>query len=214
MLDKLLSGSLRMIDRSDQQNASTPAESGLDDEHLVHQVLAGQTIHFELLMARFMPRVRGLVMGTLGPSLQHEADEVIQAVFIKVYRKLDRFGAQSSFATWLYRVAYNTIQDHLRRRRTRVNLIDPDIDIDRATVALTDGHDGLSQQLQAELCERFESLLGKLPQTARIAVRCHYWLDMPISEIAEVLGCNPNNVKSILFRARQRLKPLLEHEHE
>ncbi len=214
MLDWLLSGPLRMIEQSRLDPASKPSDSGLDDAHLVRQILAGHTAHFELLMARFMPRVRGLVMGTLGPGLQGEADELIQAVFIKIYQKLDRFGFQSSFATWLYRVAYNTIQDHLRRRQTRLRLIDPNADADSASIAQTDEADGLSRQLDSELSDRFEALLDDLPQTARIAIRCHYWLDMPISEIAEVLGSNANNVKSILFRARKRLKPLLEHDHD
>lgn len=184
----------------------------MSDEHMVQQIVDGQSSHFALLIERYKNKILALVLGIVGYAHQSDAEDVVQNVFLKTYQKLDRFGFQSKFSTWLYRLAYNTSQDYLRVTASRSKLISgqeiSDLDPD------PDHRDGLQQQVDREFCQQLERILNGLSETARVAVRCYYWLDKPVTEIAEILNTNENNVKSILFRARKTLKTLLENDHD
>ncbi len=216
MIDWMTNPISRIAGKDQNLNSADAVEAGdrLSDEHLVRQVLAGQQAHFALLVERYSPKVLSLVLGIIGYRMQADAEDLVQAIFIKTWQNLDKFGFQSRFSTWFYRIAYNTTQDHLRRQVSRNRLIAEQTDQDRLQETQGSECDGLQQQLDAEFCRQLDAVVESLAETARVAVRCFYWLDKPIVEIAEILNTNENNVKSILFRARKSLKALLENSND
>ncbi|MCM8791294.1 MAG: RNA polymerase sigma factor [Candidatus Omnitrophica bacterium] len=131
-----------------------------------------------------------------------DADEVVQDVFLKVYRSLNGFGFRSSFKTWIYRIAANTAINYCKasERRSRGNVVyDP--------VA----HDRLSADKSKEVLDKEEAgetvrrLLAALDPDQRACVVLREIEGMDYASIADVLRININTVRSRLKRAREKL---------
>ena len=150
-----------------------------------------------------------LVLGILGPHRQGDAEDVVQNTFIKVHRHLPRFEFQSKFTTWLYRIAYNTAQDQLRRW---VKQVQRGSDQELEDLTASDQHEGPSELAQKAQADRLDQAMLTLNETERIALRCQYWLERSLTDIAEMLGTTETNVKTIVHRARKKLNQALETE--
>ena len=141
-----------------------------------------------------------------------EIEDLAQEVFVKVFRKLHTFQQDSSFYTWLYRIAVNTATDHLsRRHRRRLHLVE------EASVLDGDGVDGeegaAGPLLEDEMRQVTRTVLDGLPDKYRAILILREYEDMSYTAIAQVLGCSIGTVESRLFRARKRFKEALERTH-
>lgn len=206
-----------LLDSSESDCAGTDMRSNtshLSDEYLVRRVIEGRTQHFALLVERYQHKLHALVLGITGYRYVSESEDIVQNIFIKIFHKLDQFKFQSSFSSWLYRVAYNSTHDHLRRLGSYQSALSKEAKLDPEYVDQSIDDDGLQKGLDHEFCETLDRLIKTLPKTTVIAIRCYYWLDRPLAEIAEILDTKENNVKSILHRARKTLMSLLENENE
>ena len=179
------------------------------DAELVSRYLdRGEPRLFDELVARHRERMMRLVLSVLGPELANDAEDVVQEAFIAAHGRLAGFRGQSRFGTWLYRVAYNRALDHRRAaarrdRRARDSAADP------AITRLVD--DGAGRALLADERGRaVRAALARVPQPYQTALRSFYWLELPVAEIAEMLGVAPGTVKSYLHRGRARLARLLD----
>jgi RNA polymerase sigma-70 factor (ECF subfamily) len=158
---------------------------------------------------RYQARIKNLIY-----SIFHEPDiidDLAQEVFIKAYEALPNFRFQSSFYTWLYRIAVNKSRDELRKRKIRrffslQTLLDSS-DHELASKLAVEPRDNEVQELIA-------SALKSLPERFRTVIILKDIDGLSYEEIAEVLQCELGTVKSRLFRARASLrnvlKPLLE----
>ena len=163
---------------------------------------------FEELVARHRDRMMRLVLSVLGPDLGNDAEDVVQEAFLKAHDRLASFRGQSRFGSWLYRIAYNRSLDYRRsaarrQRRAREAAADP------AGPPRVDGAGG-QWLLTAERDRVVRATLDRVPQPYQTALHSYYWLELPVAEIAELLGVAPGTVKSYLHRGRARLARLLE----
>ncbi len=168
-----------------------------DDAALVRQYLAsGDSELFGELVDRHQSRVFRLVCSVLGPgaSQSGEAEEVTQEVFVRVFRQLSQYRGESLFSSWLYRIAYRSAVDVKRLARMRYPHESRTVDH-----AAPDTSDGIDTRRAVDA----------LPDLYRTLMHMYYWLDCPVSEIAEVLAMNPGTVKSYLARAREIVRSRL-----
>ncbi|MGQ0614931.1 MAG: RNA polymerase sigma factor [Planctomycetaceae bacterium] len=159
-----------------------------------------------VLYERFRERVYNTALRVVGDS--GEAADVLQDVFVLLFRKIHRFRAQSFFAAWVYRITVNVSLDRLRQRRRR-----PALNLDSAALdAIRDGED-LSHPEQAatqrDLEVHVRTALESLSPRLRIVVVLRYLEGLAYHDIAEVLGCSVGTVKSRLNRAHSQLRGLL-----
>jgi RNA polymerase sigma-70 factor (ECF subfamily) len=181
------------------------ALDGKSDEVLITLFQNGERDAFRVLVQRYQARVKNLIH-----SIFHEAeavDDLAQEVFIKAYEALPQFRFQSSFFTWLYRIAVNKARDELRRRKIRRIL--------SLQALLESGDHELGSRLAIEprddeTQELITSALGLLPEKFRVAVVLKEIEGLSYEEIAEVLQCEVGTVKSRLFRARVALRNILK----
>lgn len=164
------------------------------DREDVSLAAAGDHAAFERLYRRHVPRVNSLALWLLGTG---ETDDAVQEVFIRVWQKLHTFAGQSSFGTWLHRVAVNLM---LRRRQNlgiarRRHHDDP---------ALLDGVSGAPES--PELRVAIERAVDQLPQGAREVFVLHDMEGYKHDEIAELLQVDPGTSRSQLHRARLLLR--------
>ena len=173
------------------------------DEALVERARAGDLSAFETLVARHRTVVFRIAARIVGAN---DADDVTQDVFLRAFHRLDQFRGESSFRSWLLRIAHNTALNAAARRRP-VATSDPSGE-DEAPV----GDPGRTPADELELSERRERLALKLAevQPAHRAVLVLRDLEgLSYEEIAEVTASPLGSVKGRLFRARRELIEIL-----
>lgn len=170
-----------------------PASGLHQDERLVKRIRAGDDAAFTTLYERYQPRLLSFCRHMLGS--QAEAEDAVQQCFVNAYRDIVRKEKALHVRAWLYRIARNQCLTMLRARR-----FEPELDEDRASLR------GLSQDVaeRAELRELLHDL-GRLPADQREALVLAELNDNSHAEVAEILGCDREKVKSLVFQARSSL---------
>jgi len=180
-----------------------------DDFKIIKAVISGDKEAFASLVRAHEGRIRQICSILLSNSV--EAEDVAQDVFVKAYQSLAEFRGQSSFSTWLYRIAYNRCMDIFRQKaRHRTESLEELLDIqgDRATDLFV----GKSGQASpgADRMELEEILASLRPEQREILV-LREMSGLTYAEMASFLGCSLDAVKARLKRARQELKEKARH---
>ncbi len=177
------------------------------DASLVREVLAGNQASFQLLVERYQARLFGLTRHYTRNAV--EIEDIVQDTFLKAYSRLPSFQHQSSFYTWLYRIATNTILDFLKRKgRSPIHAVE---DPEAATLeAPGQGIVRPDARLEREeIVEITHEVLRELPEIFRTVLIMREFEDLAYQEIADTLGISIGTVESRLFRARARFKQKL-----
>ena len=182
-----------------------------EDVSLVGETLAGNQLSFQLLVERYQDRMFNLVRHYT--RSQVEIEDIVQDTFLKAFTRLKSFQQQSSFYTWLCRIAINTALDfHKRHGRNPVQAMD---DPELAIAADRAGRTGAQVQAPDARLERDEiqkitqQVLDELPEIFRAVLVLREFEDMAYQDMADVLGISIGTVESRLFRARARFKDKL-----
>ena len=185
----------------------------LSDQELVEQIKAGEKASLEALLGRYQDKVYRLALSfTMNPA---DAEEVLQDVFLAVYRKIASFERRSAFSTWLYRITVNTALMKLRGRGPVQESIDeylPQFTKDgrhaRMAVDFTQGPD--EQLLRKERERVLWEAIEALPPDYKIVLVLRDLEGLSNEEVAEVVGASVLAVKARLHRARLVLRGRLE----
>jgi RNA polymerase sigma-70 factor (ECF subfamily) len=176
-----------------------------EDRALVEAAAAGDRDAFDALVRRHHVSIVNLAAALTGGG--PDAEDLAQEVFVRVWRGLGRFRGDSSFRTWLHRVALNVIKSHFgRTARLRRLFQAPHGGSPDPADAAADPSDLERDMLRRDAIDR---ALGALPDDLRIAVTLRDVQGLEYREIAELTGVPVGTVESRIFRARQRLKPAL-----
>jgi RNA polymerase sigma-70 factor (ECF subfamily) len=141
----------------------------------------------------------------LGPVA--DLEDLVQTVFIKVYRTLDRFEGRSKLSTWLYRICVHVAMDHLRRKKRKK----PTQDLESAP-PLADSRADPSQVAEMiEAVEHLQQALTRIKEPKRTVLVLHDLMEVPAEEIASMLNAPVPTVRSRLFYARRELARALRH---
>jgi RNA polymerase sigma factor (sigma-70 family) len=182
-----------------------------EDEALVRRSQKGESAAFDVLVERYKERLYATVYHMT--SNHEDANDLVQDTFIKAYKSLQSFRGQSSFYTWVYRIAVNRTINFVKRRKNRNQYSLDDLDS-----AIQSDPDLVEMQSHAtprrevglnELQEKLNDALQKLSESHRAVVTLHDVQGMTHADIAKVMGCSEGTVRSRLFYARQQLQGLL-----
>jgi RNA polymerase sigma-70 factor (ECF subfamily) len=186
-----------------------------EDEVLVEEVLAGNQLSFQLLIERYQDRIFGLVRHYSKNAV--EVEDIVQDTFVKSYRKLATFQHQSSFSTWLYRIAVNTALDHLKKKgRSPVHAVeDPELLTPRGGFHERGPHllSPDARLERAEIARITHEVLDELPEIFRSVLVLREFEGMAYQDMANLLGISIGTIESRLFRARARFKEALVRLH-
>lgn len=181
--------------------AATAPAPRTDDAALVERILAGDERAFATLYRAHVDRVYGLLTRLLGPVPERE--DLVQQVFVDVYRALAGFRGEAALATFLYRIATRAAYDHLSRKRRRRTAAELDESCDE--LAADEPSPAERAQRRRELERAFE-LLGRLTPKKRIAFVLVVVEGMSLREAAEVVGATPDAVKQRVLHARREIE--------
>tara|TARA_R110002072_G_scaffold71652_11_gene171631 strand:- start:70 stop:648 length:579 start_codon:yes stop_codon:yes gene_type:complete len=181
----------------------------IDDQHYINLIINGDTNAFALLVDRYKDLVYTLTLRML--KNREEAEDVSQDTFIKAYKSMGRFKGDSKFSTWIYRIAYNTSLDRLKKNRKHFN----DVAIDEFTEHQVKTMDNALSQLEnEERNQAIQKCLAQLPSDDAFMLTLYYFEDQSLDEISKVIGLTPNNVKVKLFRSRKKLATIMKAQLE
>jgi RNA polymerase sigma-70 factor (ECF subfamily) len=185
--------------------------AGESDEALVRLAQDGDNRGFDELVRRYQDRVYRLAF----KILRHEEDaaEALQEAFLSAYRGLGNFKAESTFSTWLYRVATNAaLMRYRRRREAHISLEQSQSPNDSAEpLAVPDwSAQPLQELLDSETRQVMERAVLRLPEDLRTVFLLRDVEELSNAEVAEILDLSVPAVKSRLHRARKGLREDLD----
>jgi RNA polymerase sigma-70 factor, ECF subfamily len=192
-------------------NPERAAETGAEfaDVRLVECLRDGDERAYEELIARFQQPVYMLALRLLNDT--SDASDVVQEVFLKVFRNIGSFRGQSTLKTWMYRItvneAHNARRWFFRHRRREVELESgPDEPHDRTASMADGGRSPYQRAADREQQALIEAALERISPIFREAVVLRDITDLSYEEIAVVLGVTLGTVKSRILRGREALR--------
>ena len=175
----------------------------VQDRLLCKAVLAGNTEAFSLIASKYQKRVYSLGMSFF--KNHDDSEDFVQDIMLKTFSALPKFRGESSFSTWLMRIAYNSAINSVKRKREFVSAFD---DFEIKTNDLTPEE----RQIQNCVKNSIRWAVSSLPEKYRICIDLYLFYDMPYADIESVTGIPVNTIKSHIFRSKKILKTELEHQ--
>ena len=170
-----------------------------EEAHIIKEILNGKTEQYEYFLDRYGQQVFVLVDRIV--SCQEDAEELTQDVFLKAFQQLSSFKAESSFSTWIYRIATNLAISAVRKKRNDVLRLDNSV---FANLSDTQVDEALEDESEEQL-QRLQRAMEKLEADERALVTLYYMEEKPLSEVAFILGMTEGNAKVKLHRIRKKL---------
>lgn len=178
------------------------------DFEVVKRVQAGDVAAFDILIRRYRERVFGVVYNLT--SNREDTADLVQDSFIKAFQSINRFQGQSTFFTWLYKIAVNTTLSHLRKNRLRqffsLEKVQEDGVSTEILAQLTDSTGADRDAYLRELQEKLNEAMQKLSIKHRTVITLFEIDGLSHSEIADVMDCSEGTVRSRLHYAKQFLQ--------
>jgi RNA polymerase sigma-70 factor (ECF subfamily) len=180
-----------------------------NDQILINQILEGDVKAFTQLVNRYKDLVFTLALRML--KNREEAEEVSQDTFIKTYNSLHKFKGDSKFSTWIYKVAYNSCLDRIKKNKKFQNDVEINEFTEHQIKTMDNAFDVLVEEERNQL---IQDCLHLLPSDDSFLLTLYYFEEQTLDEIANVVGLTPNNVKVKLFRSRKKLTSILKERLE
>ncbi len=170
----------------------------------IQAILAGDSKEFSVLVDTYKNVVFTVALRML--KNREEAEEVAQDTFIKVFKSLGKFKGDSKLSTWIYRIAYNTCLDRLKKSgRDRHHLAIDEVE----GFEIESIDNALDSIVKTERAELIRNCIKKLSAKDAALLTLFYLEEKNLNELGEIMKMNENSVKVGLFRARGRLAKIL-----
>lgn len=172
------------------------------DANIIRRVLDGDSESYRYLMDRYSQQVFALVVRIVDEP--EDAEEVTQDVFLKAFRYLERFDGRSAFSTWLYRIAYNEAVSRTRSRHRLESTFD-----ETQLRNISDAQvDSVLESDDARLAA-LPDAIDRLTVEERALVTLYYYEEIPLREVASMVGLTESAAKVRLMRTRKKLYVLI-----
>ncbi|UCH94173.1 MAG: RNA polymerase sigma factor [Candidatus Aminicenantes bacterium] len=179
-----------------------------DETKLVDRLCQGDLEAFQELVERYKKKVYYLAYDMAGDH--HEAEDISQEVFIKVFRHIKKFRKDAALKSWIYQITVNTCIDVQRKKSRKPHVLMESSQMDSLQQASSwTGSTNTNPERLAEanmIQHRIQQLLHKVSPKERSAFVMRYYNELKTTEIAIILNLSTNTIKSLLFRARKKLQ--------
>ena len=191
---------------------SGKSETDFDNEldtQLMLRVRDGDAQAMDALVKRHQNTVFATVSGML--KYGGDVEDIAQQVFIRIWKNAASYEPSAKFKTWMFTILRNLVFNEMRRTRRKPFLSSDALQEEQGIILAHDSSPSPDEQLDlSELAQAVEKAIGELPEREQLAVNLRRYEQMAYEEIADVLGLSLSATKSILFRARNKLKEKLD----
>lgn len=179
-----------------------------DEAGLISRCQQGDQEALRAIFEQYQKKVYRIAYGVVRE--REDAHDVVQEVFIKLFRSIKNFRGKSQFYTYLYRMAMNTALDHVRKmKKTRATSLDEEGSPQPADEIEDRPEHNLYRK---ELEEKLKEALDKLPADQKATLIFREIEELSYQEIAETMGCSIGTVMSRLHYGRKKLQELLKDD--
>ena len=182
-----------------------------EDAQMVAAVLDGDSTAYRGLVEKYQNRVYSMVYGMV--RSREDARDLAQEAFVKAFKNLKTFRLESSFYTWLYRIAMNVAIDFIRKRKRRaVAGFDEGIAAKDADGGIAEIHHTDSPSVSLERKQLYSQImesLEQLPTDQKQVILLRELEGLSYKEISEIMGIPEGTVMSRLFYARKKMQQML-----
>ena len=179
------------------------------DTIYIDRVINGDTGAFAYLVEKYQNMVYTLSVKML--NNKEDAEDAAQEVFVKCYRALKTYNSQAAFSTWLYKITYNHAIDILKKNTGKRHTIEWKSDLEPDMIS----HNSFDEKIDLkEIQLLLKDAIHHLSPDDQVIVTLYYYEDLPLRDIAEIIGIRENNVKIKLYRIRTKLLELLKSKNE
>jgi len=196
--------------------AKLTASDMLSDEQLVHLALTDPDAYY-FLMTRYEDRILRYI-NRLSHVTAEEAEDLLQDIFIKAYRHLNRFNPKLKFSSWIYRIAHNETINQYRKKRSYSATIDTFIendDVDHLAGFIGEALDIDNDYISKENAGKVNAALAKLPDKYREVLILRYFEDQSYKEISDILRKPTGTVATLINRAKSKFRKIArQHQLE
>jgi len=179
------------------------------DNQLIEGALNGSLQAWETLVRRYEARVYNFSLRLTGN--RDDAMDLMQEVFLGVYRNLERFRGESQFSSWLFRIAHNKAIDMARRRNASPV---QDMDVEELPEPGSANSSPLSLLMSEQSNATVQALLAMLSAEQRLLVELKVFQGMTFDEIAELQDISANTAKTRFYSALKKLRVMLENSDD
>ncbi|WP_298881442.1 sigma-70 family RNA polymerase sigma factor [uncultured Polaribacter sp.] len=180
-----------------------------NNQHYITKVINGDTNAFAYLVDEYKNMVYSLAYKMT--KNKEEAEEISQDTFIKAFKNLSKFKGDSKFSTWLYRIAYHTSLDAIKKNKKN----NSNVEINEFTFNQIQSVENILEGIERK--ERsiiLSGCLDKLPEEERSIIWMFYYDELSLKEITEITDFSEANLKVKLHRARKKLLAIVEENVE
>ena len=178
------------------------------DLSLVRRVKKGDYRAFDLLVLKYQSRVVATSFKYV--KERQLAEDIAQEAFIKSYKSIDSFREESSFYTWVYRIAVNTAKNYLVSAKRRDEVVISDLSEDDSFYPEKSDVDSPQDLLKAnELRDLIFETLSSLGEETRTALSLREFDGLSYEQIAEIVKCPVGTVRSRIFRGREMIEDVV-----
>ncbi len=197
------------LEFASKASTQSTAVSEADELSLIRRAQEGDRAAFDALIRLYDQNVLRLALQVVGSP--EEARDLYQEAFLKVYRSIRNFRAESKFSTWLYRVVMNVCLDHLRRQNTRKEVAAPVAEDGETEFFQTVADDRPTLDPERathskEISRRIQVALARLNPRERMVFELKHYQGLKLRAIGEICKTSEQTVKNSLFRATQKLR--------
>lgn len=179
----------------------------LNDQDLVKLSLESP-YHFAHIMEKYQGKLSGYLHKISNLS-QESIEDLLQEIFIKVYKNLNNYDADLSFSSWIYRIAHNHFIDHIRKEKKKIN-----VSLDKDDMALfLPSNENINNALENKDCwENITAIIDKLPNKYKEVLVLRFVEEKSYEEIMDILEKPKGSIATLIKRGRALIEKELEKE--
>jgi RNA polymerase sigma-70 factor (ECF subfamily) len=195
---------LRLVPSQSRQQVPVKSDEAVDEDVLFGLIVKGDTLAFEMFYKIYYPRLFRFILSlTRDPE---SVEELIQETLLVVWNKPDRFNYESKISTWVFGIAHNKALKSMSKNARRKN----DLNVDDLQEAYSNDEGSAAQSWEDK--EWLDNTLGILTPDQRAVIELTFYYDLNYQEIAKMLNCPENTVKTRMFHARKKLKAFAKNQ--
>lgn len=194
---------LRLVPKQDRPPLPTQPKPPVDEDQLFRQIKAGDMVAFEAFYRLYYPKLfRFIQRISQQPDI---VEEVIQETLLVIWEKPDGFNHTSKLSTWVFGIAYHKALKAIAWQSRSNNA-----DVDGMLAEWADPAANPAQRSENE--DWLKCALAALSPDQRAVIELTFYHDLPYQDIAHILGCPENTVKTRMFHARQKLRTFAKNQ--
>jgi RNA polymerase sigma-70 factor, ECF subfamily len=180
-----------------------------NDNELIEMVRSNIPRTYRELVKRYEKKLFAYLYRLVGN--REEAEDLLQNVFVKVYRNIESYDTQKKFSSWIYRIAHNEAVNFLKKRSKRHLISIEDVQTSKDKLEITDtGKSPIDAWISKELKKEMDEALEKLPPKYKEVLMLRFYFDKSYEEMSEILGRPINTVGTLLNRAKKKLMEIMK----